>query len=85
MAVIQTAADPPNHGRIILAIMGWIWNSRNALRNMVEAERIIASGDYSTSGEKTKQDKHTHNKKAWPRQGQALLIAKMDRFSSPRP
>jgi hypothetical protein len=37
MAVIQTAADPPNQGKIIFAIMGCIWNSRKALRNIVEA------------------------------------------------
>jgi hypothetical protein len=37
MQVIQTAVDPPNHGRIILAIMGWTWNRRNALREMVVA------------------------------------------------
>ena len=35
MAVIQTAADPPNHGRIIFAIIGWTWKSRKALRKMV--------------------------------------------------
>jgi hypothetical protein len=35
--VTQTAVDPPNHGRIILAIMGWTWKSRNALRKMVVA------------------------------------------------
>jgi len=33
--VIQTAADPPNHGRIIFAIIGWTWKSRKALRKMV--------------------------------------------------
>jgi hypothetical protein len=60
--------------------MGWIWNSRNALRNMVEAERIIASGDYSTSEKKSKRD-CTLNKKAWPRKGQASFIAEMDRLS----
>jgi hypothetical protein len=37
MAVIQTAADPPNQGKIIFAIMGWIWKSKKALRNMVKA------------------------------------------------
>src|SRR4030067_1153709 len=35
MQVIQTAAEPPNHGRIILAIIGCIWKNRNALRKMV--------------------------------------------------
>ena len=29
MQVTQTAVEPPNHGRIILAIMGWTWKSRN--------------------------------------------------------
>ena len=37
MHVVQTAADPPNHGRIILAMIGCTWNSRNAERRMVTA------------------------------------------------
>src|SRR5277367_1698486 len=46
--VFHTAADPPNHGRIILPIMGWTANSKKALRNTVAAyariteEAIIA-------------------------------------------
>jgi hypothetical protein len=35
--VVQTAADPPNHGRICFAITGCSRNSRNALRKMVTA------------------------------------------------
>jgi hypothetical protein len=42
IAVIQTAADPPNQGRIIFAIMGWIWKSRKALTKIVEAKRGIS-------------------------------------------
>jgi hypothetical protein len=37
MQVIHTAVDPPNHGRIILAIMGWSWKSKKAPRKMVAA------------------------------------------------
>jgi hypothetical protein len=36
MQVIQTDAAPPNHGRSILAIRGWTWKSRKALRKIVE-------------------------------------------------
>ncbi len=28
---------PPNHGRIILLMMGWTWKSRNALTKIVAA------------------------------------------------
>jgi len=35
MQVVHTDAEPPNHGRIILPIMGCTWNSRNALRKIV--------------------------------------------------
>ncbi len=35
MQVVQTDADPPNHGRMILAMIGCTWNSRNALKKMV--------------------------------------------------
>ena len=37
MQVVHTAADPPNHGRICFAMMGWTRNSRNALVEMVSA------------------------------------------------
>jgi hypothetical protein len=35
MHVLQTDEEPPNHGRIILAITGWTSNRRNADRKMV--------------------------------------------------
>jgi hypothetical protein len=35
--VVQTAADPPNHGKTILAIMGSISKRRNALKKMLTA------------------------------------------------
>src|SRR4051812_1372901 len=41
MHTVQTAADPPNHGRMILATSGWTWNSRNAERKTVMAYRVI--------------------------------------------
>jgi hypothetical protein len=37
MQTVHTAAVPPNHGRIILAMRGWTWKSRKALRNIVTA------------------------------------------------
>jgi hypothetical protein len=37
MQMVQTAADPPNQGRIIRAITGWTWNSRKALTKIVKA------------------------------------------------
>ena len=33
--VVHTAAEPPNHGRICLAMTGWTRNRRNALTKMV--------------------------------------------------
>jgi hypothetical protein len=33
--VVQTDADPPNHGRIIFPIKGCTWNNKNALKNIV--------------------------------------------------
>jgi hypothetical protein len=57
MAVIQTAADPPNQGRIFLAKRGWIWKRRKALENMVTAvERHIAP-EYSTGSSKSPRKK----------------------------
>jgi len=41
--VVQTAAEPPNHGRICFAMIGWSRNSRNALVKIVRA-------DYSMGG-----------------------------------
>src|ERR1700681_2924680 len=38
MQLVQTAADPPNHGRMSLAMSGCTWKSRNALRRMVAAK-----------------------------------------------
>ena len=38
MQLVQTAADPPNQGRISLAISGCTWKSRNALSRMVAAK-----------------------------------------------
>jgi hypothetical protein len=37
MHTVHTAAEPPNQGRIILAMIGCTWNSRNAERRMVTA------------------------------------------------
>lgn len=37
----QTAAEPPNHGRILLATSGSTEKSRNALRNIVAAKRSV--------------------------------------------
>ena len=37
MQVVQTAAVPPNHGRISRAISGWTRNSRNEDRKIVIA------------------------------------------------
>jgi nitrogen fixation/metabolism regulation signal transduction histidine kinase len=36
MLVVQTAADPPNHGRIYLLMINCTWNNNSALRKMVE-------------------------------------------------
>jgi hypothetical protein len=35
--VVHTAAEPPNHGRICLAMIGWTRNSRNEERKIVPA------------------------------------------------
>jgi hypothetical protein len=37
MQAVQTAAEPPNHGKISLAMISCTWNSRNALRKIVAA------------------------------------------------
>ena len=41
MLVVQTAADPPNQGRMHLLTINWIWNSKNALRNKVDAKSNV--------------------------------------------
>jgi hypothetical protein len=38
MHVFQTAGDPPRRGRTILPIIGWMRNSRLALRKSVTAK-----------------------------------------------
>ena len=43
MQVVQTAGLPPNHGRMRLLTSGCTWKSRNALRKIVNANRIKAS------------------------------------------
>jgi len=35
--VVQTAAEPPNQGRMYLLTISWTWNSRKALRKRVAA------------------------------------------------
>src|SRR4029434_8150161 len=42
--VVQTAAEPPNHGRICFAMTGWTRNSKNALTKIVAAWRSMGSG-----------------------------------------
>jgi hypothetical protein len=37
MHVVHTALDPPNHGRICLAMIGWTRKRRNALVKIVSA------------------------------------------------
>ena len=49
MQVVQTAGLPPNHGRMRLLTSGCTWNSRNALRKIVNANRIKASSFSSRS------------------------------------
>jgi hypothetical protein len=43
--VVHTAAEPPNHGRICLAMIGCTRNSRNDERNIVAAYGSVASSD----------------------------------------
>jgi hypothetical protein len=40
MQAVQTPAEPPNHGRITLAIIGWHKNKSAELRKMAEAWSI---------------------------------------------
>jgi hypothetical protein len=45
MQVVQTSGLPPNHGRINLAISGWIRKSRNAPVKIVSPKiSIVVSG-----------------------------------------
>src|SRR6266699_1841771 len=37
--MLQTAGVPPNQGRINRPMIGWTWNNRNALRNIVTGKR----------------------------------------------
>ena len=39
MQVLQIAEPPPNHGKINLAIRGWMKKSRKALRKIATAKR----------------------------------------------
>ncbi len=39
MQLVQTAAEPPNQGTISLAMSGWTWKRRKALRRMVAAKK----------------------------------------------
>jgi hypothetical protein len=41
--VVHTAAEPPNHGWICLAMIGWTRNSRNDERKMVAAYGSVAT------------------------------------------
>jgi hypothetical protein len=49
--VVHTAAEPPNQGRICLAMMGWTRNSRNDERNIVAAYGSVASSDSGVATE----------------------------------
>ncbi len=40
-AVVQTPGVEPNQGRMYLAMIGWTWNRRNALRKTVSPRRKI--------------------------------------------
>jgi hypothetical protein len=41
--VVQTPAEPPNHGRICLAMIGWTRNRRNDERKIVPAYGSVAA------------------------------------------
>ena len=41
--VVHTPAEPPNQGRICLAMIGWTRNSRNDDRKIVPAYGSVAS------------------------------------------
>jgi hypothetical protein len=44
--VVQTPAEPPNHGRICFAMIGWTRNSRNDERKIVAAYGSVATREY---------------------------------------
>ena len=47
MLVVQTAAEPPNQGRMLLLTINCIWRSKNALRNEVDAKSNLVVPDAS--------------------------------------
>src|ERR1017187_9377907 len=48
MLVVQTAAEPPNQGRMDLLTINCIWKSKNALRNEVDAKSsVLARGGFA--------------------------------------
>ena len=47
MLVVQTAAEPPNQGRMLLQTINCIWKSKNALRNKVDAKSNLVVLDTS--------------------------------------
>ena len=53
-AVVQTPGVEPNQGRMYFPIIGWTWNSRNALTKTVVANRAnspdVECGDSSAIG-----------------------------------
>src|SRR5580704_4777908 len=50
MQLVQTAAEPPNQGRICLAMRGWTWNRRKALRTMVMPKRMAGTRGLAAGG-----------------------------------
>jgi hypothetical protein len=46
MQTVQTPAEPPNQGRMNLAMRGWIWKRRKAPRKMVRAKRRFFAGAF---------------------------------------
>ncbi len=49
MQVIQTAADPPNQGRMSFEMRGWTRNSRQELARMVAPNRSCGTRDVGTA------------------------------------
>jgi hypothetical protein len=43
--VVHTPAEPPNHGRICFAMIGWTRNSRNDDRKIVAAYGSVPAND----------------------------------------
>jgi hypothetical protein len=52
MLVVQTAAEPPNHGKMHLLTINCTWKSKNALRNKVDvnSNRMAHAGFASKLG-----------------------------------